>query len=233
MEIKKTIRKLIPEKLKNFISYSEEQEYQRISYSQYGEDLIIENLINGFDTGFYIDVGAYHPIRFSNTYLLYIKGWRGINIEPRPGSKILFDQFRPDDINIELGISQHGGKLSYYNFHEGLQNTFKKGFIKKADPQLNPSKSTLLVQTKLLSDIVAEYQHLISEFNLLCVDAEGADLEVLKSNDWNVFKPDIIVVEDHDFLFDGIKSGGIQEFLTNLGYTVVCRGINSSFYRLR
>jgi hypothetical protein len=61
-------------------------------YSQEGEDLIASRLFPNQSTGFYVDIGAHHPTRFSNTYLLYTKGWRGINIDPLPGSKELFDK---------------------------------------------------------------------------------------------------------------------------------------------
>jgi hypothetical protein len=54
--------------------------------------------------GFYIDVGAHHPFRYSNTHMLYRRGWRGINIDPIPGAKIAFDRFRPGDINLEMGV---------------------------------------------------------------------------------------------------------------------------------
>ena len=46
-----------------------------LCYSQNGEDLILNRLFENKEKGFFIDVGAHHPIRFSNTYLFYKKGW--------------------------------------------------------------------------------------------------------------------------------------------------------------
>lgn len=100
--------------------------YQK-SYAQEGEDLILYRMIYGkIEKGFYVDVGAHHPKRFSNTYFFYKKGWRGINIEPMPGSKKLFDKYRPKDINIESPISLVEEELTYYMFNEPALN----GFIK-------------------------------------------------------------------------------------------------------
>jgi len=79
--------------------------FKRISYSQEGEDLILERFFEGMNTGFYVDVGAFHPKRFSNTYIFYKKGWHGINIDARPGSMKLFNFVRPRDINLEIPIS--------------------------------------------------------------------------------------------------------------------------------
>ena len=62
--------------------------------------------------GFYVDVGAFHPTLFSNTYFFYLNGWRGLNIEARPGSKQLFDKLRPKDINVEIGVSRERGTMT-------------------------------------------------------------------------------------------------------------------------
>lgn len=78
-------------------------------YSQEGEDLLLSRILGDKKDGFYVDVGAHHPFRFSNTYLLYKQGWRGINIDAMPGSMKLFNRFRPRDINIECGVASGGG----------------------------------------------------------------------------------------------------------------------------
>ena len=51
------------------------------SYSMDGEDLEIVKYFENLDNGFYVDVGCYHPIEMNNTYLLYKKNWKGINID--------------------------------------------------------------------------------------------------------------------------------------------------------
>ena len=52
------------------------------SYSMDGEDLEIIKHFEGISNGYYVDAGCYHPLRLSNTYLLYKKNWRGINYRP-------------------------------------------------------------------------------------------------------------------------------------------------------
>jgi hypothetical protein len=79
-------------------------------YGHSGEDLVLDRLLNGKRMGFYIDVGAHHPTRFSNTYLFYKKGWSGINIDANPKSMELFNRRRSRDINIEVGIAK---KMDY------------------------------------------------------------------------------------------------------------------------
>jgi hypothetical protein len=81
--------------------------------------------------GFYVDVGAHHPLRFSNTYLFYKKGWRGINIDATPGSMKLFNKIRPEDTNIESPVSNTHRKMSYYIFDEPALNSFSSKLSKK------------------------------------------------------------------------------------------------------
>ena len=104
-----------------------------ICYSQNGEDLIINRFLNNKKKGFFVDVGAHHPIRFSNTFLFYKKGWSGINIDAMPGSMKYFNKYRPRDINIEMGVGIKKNRSIFYQFNEPALNTFdsKEASIKQ------------------------------------------------------------------------------------------------------
>ena len=96
------------------------------SYSQEGEDMILNKIFEFKKNGFYIDIGAHHPKRFSNTYFFYKKGWMGINVDAKPGSMYLFNKIRPRDINLEIGLNNEKSVLKYYSFNEPALNTFDK-----------------------------------------------------------------------------------------------------------
>ena len=100
--------------------------YKNNSYSQEGEDLILHKIFPDKKNGFYVDIGAHHPFRFSNTYYFYRKGWRGVNIDAAPGSMKLFNKYRSRDINIEAAISNKIETLTYYKFNDPALNTFDK-----------------------------------------------------------------------------------------------------------
>jgi len=61
------------------------------TYSLFGEDLKVKKIFQNKKKGFYVDVGAYHPLKINNTYLLYKKGWNGINIDVSSFSIDLFN----------------------------------------------------------------------------------------------------------------------------------------------
>lgn len=112
--LKSSLKKLLPSRFWSYLIYMRDLYFVRFhtkSYSQEGEDLLLSRIFGDKKDGFYIDVGAHHPFRFSNTYLLYKRGWRGINIDAMPGSMKLFNRFRPRDINIECGVASGGGEL--------------------------------------------------------------------------------------------------------------------------
>ena len=166
------------------------------SYSQEGEDLVLRRLFEGRENGFYVDVGAHHPYRFSNTALFSENGWRGINIDPNPGTAILFDRYRPRDVNLELGINNTSEPLDFYIFKEPALNTFDS---KTAAEHISSGKWELLhkksVQQKTLSEVLDRHLPEGQKIDFLSIDVEGLGYEVLTSNDWNKYLPDVIVIE--------------------------------------
>lgn len=75
----------------------------RVSYSQDGEDTLVASIIRD-KAGVYVDVGAYHPILYSNTYALYRQGWNGIVIDPNIALRPLYSIWRPRDIFVDSGV---------------------------------------------------------------------------------------------------------------------------------
>jgi hypothetical protein len=130
MGIIKLIRNKVIRYLKNkgYVRLNSNPDYKFLneSWSQEGEDLIIHRFFERKNDGFYIDIGAHHPFRFSNTYKLFKKGWRGLNIDADDSAIDLFNQFRPNDINIYIGVAANKGELDFYKFHEIALNTFDK-----------------------------------------------------------------------------------------------------------
>jgi hypothetical protein len=98
----------------------------RLSYAQEGEVLILARILGSMKTttGFFVDIGAHHPVRFSNTFYFYRRGWSGINVDALPGTRKLFRRMRPRDTTIECGVGLEESKLKYFSFNEPALNTF-------------------------------------------------------------------------------------------------------------
>jgi FkbM family methyltransferase len=205
--------------------------YATRSYSQEGEDMVVRRLFDGLAEGFYIDVGAHHPMRFSNTCYFCQRGWRGINIDPDPNAMVEFRRVRPGDINLTLGVSDEPGMLRYHVFNDSALNTF--------DETLAAERSRLAeyrllsqweVPVRRLDDILSSYLRQGQTIDLMSVDTEGYDLKVLRSNDWERFRPRCVLVEALKTSLQGLEENPIHEQMTTQGYELFAKTVNTMIY---
>jgi FkbM family methyltransferase len=204
--------------------------YALKSYSQEGEDMILRRIFEGKKKGFYVDIGAYHPKRFSNTYYFYKKGWSGINVDAMPGSMKLFNRWRSRDINLEVAVAKEKKIAKFYIFNEPALNSFDQKL-----PQQPNNGSYYIVQEQLLrtiplAEILDEYLPHKQEIDYLSVDVEGSDLDVLQSNDWERFRPRYILVECLDTNMEAIQENAIYQFLREKHYDLFAKTINTLFF---
>ena len=198
--------------------------YSRNSYSQEGEDLILAKIFNAKNKGFYVDVGAHHPYRYSNTYLLHKKGWTGINIDPNPNTKKIFDNARPNDTNLQLAIAKSNSNKTLYIFEDFALNTLNKTQAQKV---IKSGQSILIKKTKINTKKLSEILNKNSknQIDLLNIDAEGLEMEVLNSNNWQKFKPKVIVIENLN------SAKKINSYLKKLGYKKIAQTVNTAIYQ--
>ncbi|MHB1587482.1 MAG: FkbM family methyltransferase [Acidiferrobacteraceae bacterium] len=205
--------------------------YAQRSYSQEGEDMILRRIFETKTTGFYVDVGAHHPIRFSNTYYFYRRGWRGINIEPNPRAMPAFQRVRARDVHILSGISERGGARDYYMFDEPALNTFD---MTKADEYRRAGYrlvETRTIETSRLDHVLDAGLPPDTRIDFLSIDVEGLDLEVLRSNNWHKYRPSWVLIEDHETRVDRLLDGETHGFMTEQGYTIEAKTFYTVFYR--
>lgn len=194
------------------------------SFAQSGEDIIADLELGKIKKGLYIDVGAFHPKLFSNTYLFYKRGWSGLCIEPRPEAREWFLKVRSRDMFVGLGVGGEKNVLEYFMFNDSAANTF---LPKQAEKNIKEAKRKLLrkinVAVMPLKDILSANGMEGKIIDLMSVDVEGMDLEVLASNDWNKFRPKLIICEDLGFDFMKPKTSEVVKFLMELGYRLVAK----------
>jgi len=206
--------------------------YALKSYSQEGEDMILRRLLENQQTGFYVDVGAHHPKRFSNTYIFYKKGWRGINIDAMPGSIKLFNKIRPRDINIEVAISDRKQTLTYYAFNEPALNGFSKELSDKRANQNNNYHIIFQkdIETSTLTEIIDNNLPQNQEIDFLSIDVEGLDFMVLKSNDFEKYKPKVILIEIMGSSLSDIENNEISQYLEKYDYSIYAKAVNTVIF---
>lgn len=200
-------------------------------YGQEAEDLIADKILGYKRSGFYVDIGAHHPERFSNTYILYKRGWSGINIDAMPGSMLLFKKKRKRDINLEIPISDKQEELSFFIFDEPALNTFSYNLANeyKKSGYLLVSEKRILA--KPLAVVLDAYMPADKKIDFMSIDVEGFDLQVLKSNNWDKYTPKVILIEEHDFDVEHPRNSPIYTFLKNRGYSLVAKTINTLIFK--
>lgn len=204
------------------------------SYAQEGEDMVLRAFYEGKKKykGFYIDIGAHHPYRFSNTLFFYQKGWKGINIEPTPGAIIAFNIFRRRDINLNIGISDRKDKLTFYCFNEPALNGFSKELSEERNSASEKYKiiKEVEIETYPLAEILDKYLSAGQKIDFLTIDVEGLDLMVLQSNNWNKYKPAYILVEDR-IDFTNLSHSEVYKYLEQQGYQLVAKTMRTLFFQ--
>jgi len=199
-------------------------------YSQEGEDMILRRLFAGQAYGFYIDIGAHHPWRFSNTYYFYRQGWRGINIDAMPGSMREFTKARPQDINLEVPIAKQDQQLDFFCFNEPALNTFDPVRAQQLEQETRYrviQKVTL--STQRLAVLLDHYLASGQVIDFMSIDVEGYDVQVLASNDWSWFVPRVILIEDHTVYLNKIVSLDHKLLQAN-GYRLFASTYNTNIY---
>ena len=200
--------------------------FKKESYSMDKEDLVIEGYFKNKNKGFYVDVGCYHPLQRNNTMLLYQKGWRGINIDISDFSIKLFKFLRPDDLNLNVAVSNKEGEIDMF-FQKKLSqlSTIKENSAKKTF-QGNILNQKIL--SRKLTSILDEGKYKDQKIDFLNVDAEGADFEVLQSLDFNKYSPELICIE---VIEKDLENSDVFNFLYKYRYKKIWSGVFSHIFK--
>jgi hypothetical protein len=161
------------------------------SFSQFGEDLAVQRWTRelGLVNGYYVDVGAFHPVHLSNTLLLHRRGWRGINIDLRQSAIALFDQCRPNDFNVSAAISNTIKQVVVQLNGLPTDRLVFDGSLETRGP------SAQFIETQTLQSVLDQCPFPLPGIDYLNIDCEGHDIPVLRSLDWNQYKPTIVTIE--------------------------------------
>lgn len=222
-------------KFKNKL-FSKNENFKRVTYSQQGEDLMIDFFLKSKNISepFYVDIGANHPIQLSNTYLMYKSGGKGICIEPNLEYQSLFAKYRKKDNFLPIGIN--GGKdskIPYYKMAWPEFNTFDKDQAEKVQKKYKGKNNIIeVIDIDILNINNFLEKYCNKDIDVLNLDVEGLDLEILSEWDFNNFKPKLICVETKD-----LKTGKEDHEITNIiesnGYVCEAKNQINSIFTLK
>jgi len=217
--------------------------HMRRSYSQSGEDIIISDLFNRLHISkpTYLDIGANDAIALSNTYRLYTRGSRGVCVEPNNVLYRNLKKKRKRDICLNAGVAFDNQKeATYYIFPEKFHglNTFSKpdaefwetgGALRIGNPKIEKEVIMPLIN---INHIIEKY--LMPHPNLISIDVEGLDLQILKTLNFEKYRPEVFCIEtlQHSKNYTETKNQDLLSFLKTQDYFVYADTyINTIFCR--
>ena len=193
--------------------------YKRKNYSQFNEDLFLVDFFHNKKKGKFVDLGAFHPIRYNNTHLLYKKGWSGTNIDLNPVAIDMFNIARNRDINICALMSEKSNIEKTVYYEHGFSAVNSLVLTKELKKVLKEKK---IMKTKTFDDLVK------NDFDFLNIDLEGHDYEVLRTINLKKYKPSLICIE---ILENSKDKENIFKYMTNNNFEFINKCKVSYFFK--
>lgn len=177
----------------NYLSiFKRKLKYKKNSYSFNSVDLIVDYIFKNKKKGFYLDVGAQHPVSNNNTFLLFKRGWRGINIDLDQKNIDLFNIARPKDINLNYAVSDTETEVDLFFYHDTSPiNTLSKNVSDFQKAKVNKIKK---IHTKTLTNVLKDL-NLQYHIDYMNIDVEGHENQVLEGFDLEKYKPSVVSIE--------------------------------------
>jgi FkbM family methyltransferase len=199
---------------------------RKVTYSQYGEDRIIEAFLPQ-NQGMYIDIGSGRPKRHSNSFLFYKKGWSGTCIDANPINGKLHKLLRPRDRVVTAFCARTSGDereflvTAPWQFSSG--DPSRVAWIRNTGVKIR--RQITIPTTKVMDLDLSGFSEPAS---FLSIDIEGSELEVLEGIDWSAFRPSVICVENLGTATDS----RLEDLLMSLGYINVAQAVISRIFVL-
>jgi FkbM family methyltransferase len=200
----------------------------KFSYAQTGEDEILCFLLPQ-QRGYYVDIGANDPIKYSNTFQLYLRGWNGITVDANDELIRRHRRVRKNDISVCAAVSDGEHTVLFHRSVSDLVSTIDSATFDewKTKWTFHPEQQMEVV-TRTLTSILEETCR-VDSIDLLCIDVEGHELQVLQGLDFEKYRPRVIVIEVHDLIT--ISENPSYKLLISQGYTMIAYATMNAYFR--
>ena len=180
-------------------------------FGEFAEDIFINRVFKNLNSGFYIDIGAYHPFKGSLTNLLFQKGWKGMNIDLSKESIELFKIARPNDLNVNCAITDFNGETYYYQNSEiNQQNSLLKS---------NDNQKKIKINAFTLNELLKINK--IDECDYLNIDTEGNEFTILQNINFDTIQPLLVSIEDNSFDLENENKKKIINLMEEKSYQMI------------
>jgi len=209
-------------------------------FSQNGEEILLKNNLQKYfhfqDRGFFVDLGAFHPVIISNTYTLYLLGWRGLNVDAEARNIQFFNDCRQRDINVCCGVSDKNEELMFTQVGKmadagtGASSSFCPEHVERMKGLGALISSQKKVACKHVNTILQEHLPKNQSIDYMNIDLEGFDERVVMALDWKKYKPKVLTVEIHIPTLYEVFTHPITQKLQGEGMVAVDKAGSTVFF---
>lgn len=192
------------------------------SYAVGGVDLILKSILRDVEVGSYLDIGANHPIDFSNTYVFYESGWSGYAVDGNSAYRGEWSEIRPRDRFINEIVSDCRKSVSFEIFPDPTMSTIAQDTGERYRLKFESLKPNVIdLESTTIFDV---YQKEInSEIHLLNIDIEGEELNALIGANLDIFRPGVVCVEIKNRSIYDIQDSEIFKYISDFGYRLIAK----------
>jgi len=165
-----------------------------VSYAQNMEDVVLSRLVPIVPRGRFIDIGAGHPTLENVTYALYLRGWRGINVEPMQTEVEMLRAERPEDETVQAAVGASMGSVMLFEApvdNRGATTSdadVAARYVAKGEV-FGSFEAPMITLDSLLGKFQPGDVHLVK------IDVEGMEFDVLTGAELRTHRPWVLVVE--------------------------------------
>jgi FkbM family methyltransferase len=187
--------------------------------SQFGEDLMLWDLLGPQLDGFYIECGAFDGLDYSVSYIFDAMGWNGLLVEAiperaeqckanRPNARVVHSALArrdsPKEITFTVTEDHHGGMLSHIN----MPATFA---VPAAMDKVKMRKVTVPCST--MNELLKDHK---GPIDVAVIDVEGGEVDLLDGFDLMKYMPRLLVLEDND-----PSNPALTKYMAKMPYTML------------
>jgi hypothetical protein len=204
-------------------------------YSQLGEQMVVMNILGRMDQAkinkIYVDIGAYHPFKGSNTYKLYLKNWRGVVVDPNPEKTRKFSSIRPLDICITKAVIPDSWSMTEVEMLAtgtlDARESITPELNKNNHLDRNTAQHSYMASTIKASNVIELCCEKLGMPAFMSVDIEGLEGELIQGTDFQKYPIAVLCIEHFlsefstgQSVFD-YKSSPMIQHLEKIGYELV------------
>ena len=165
----------------------------QLSYAQNLEDYHLDLVFVDQPEGTYVDVGGGHPVADNVSFWFYLKGWRGLVVEPQEALAESHKGVRPRDHVVSCLAGRADGEAAFHvvdRLH-GFSSTVREHAAGAS--QFGAGYTTVAKPVRTLASLCAEAG--LAQIDFLKIDVEGAESDVIAGMDFARWRPRVVVVE--------------------------------------